>query len=57
MRIWENPILFLEGKLEVCPDCCPDCKLRECADPSICPQPEEKNILRSIVASGKAHIY
>ena len=57
MRIWENPILFLEGKPEVCPDCCPDCKLRKCADPSICPQPEEKNMLKSIVASGKAHIY
>ena len=57
MRIWENPILFLEGKLEVCPDCCPDCKLRECADPSICPQPPKNNILKSIVASGKDQRY
>ena len=30
---------ILESK---CPECCPGCFLRECADPDICPQPEPK---------------
>ena len=25
-----------------CPECCPFCKLEECADPEICPQPEPR---------------